>query len=92
MDGSASNGGGPRGSGNVPFGPTHGHAALLLVESLMHFLVAKGTLSREDFVEIVEGAAEVEHEFITSAASFPADLNGSLLSPLATAFRKELGG
>jgi len=69
---------------------SHGQAALLLSESLMHCLVAKGVISREDFVEIVEGAAEIEDELGRSEASAPADRNGSLLYPLANAFRREL--
>ncbi len=70
--------------------PSHGQAALLLSESLMHCLVAKGVISREDFVEIVEGAAEVEEELLDSEAWTPADRSGSLLYPLAHAFRREL--
>jgi len=57
----------------------------------MHCLVEKGAISREEFIEIVEGAAEVDHELVTSYASTPADQSGSLLYPLATAFKKELG-
>ena len=72
-------------------GHTHGQAALLLVESLMHALLEKGVISREDFIETVEGAAEVEQELVNARASSPSDSNGSLLYPLADAFRKELG-
>ena len=72
-------------------GHTHGQAALLLVESLMHALLEKGVISREDFIETVEGAAEVEHELVTANASLPSDSGGSLLYPMAAAFRKELG-
>ncbi len=71
-------------------GQSHGQAALLLSESLMHCLVEKGVISREDFVEIVEGAAEVEDELVVFNASVPTDGNGSLLYPLAHAFRREL--
>lgn len=88
MDVIRSNGGprGPRAAqGN------QGQAALLLVESLMHALVAKGALSREEFIEVVEGAAEVEAEFMTANASPPSDQCGSFLSPLANAFKTELG-
>lgn len=69
-----------------------GQAALLLVESLMHELFVKGILSREDFVQIVDGAAEVEHELNSAAATVPADASGSFLYPLSAAFRRELGG
>lgn len=77
--------------GNGATGRMHGQAALLLVESLMHALLEKGVISREDFIETVEGAAEVEHELVTANASSPSDSSGSLLYPLAAAFRQELG-
>lgn len=72
-------------------GQSHGQAALLLIESLMHALLAKGVITREDFIETVEGAAEVECELMMNDASSPSDFSGSLLQPLADAFRKELG-
>ena len=74
-----------------PEGWTHGQAALLLVESLMHTLVQKSVISREDFIEAVEGAAEVERELVLANASAPSDSSGSILYPLADAYRKELG-
>jgi hypothetical protein len=69
----------------------HGQAALLLIESLMHALVAKGSLTREEFVDVVEGAAEVEIELRSGGALTPHDNDSSLLQPLADAFRIELG-
>jgi hypothetical protein len=69
----------------------HGQAALLLTECLMHTLVAKGTLTREEFVDVVEGAAEVELELRAAGARMQPDNNSSLLHPLADAFRIELG-
>ena len=89
MDGFKLNGSSPLGGGSL--GRTHGQAALLLVESLMHALLEKGVISREDFIETVEGAAEVEQELLDASALSPPDANGSLLYPLADAFRKELG-
>jgi uncharacterized protein len=91
MHGSSNDGASPNGSGTPPSAQSHGQAALLLTESLMHCLVAKGALTREDFVEVVEGAAEVELELVGTGASSPTDQGGSLLDPLASAFRKELG-
>jgi hypothetical protein len=91
MHGSSNDGAGPNGSGMPPAEQSHGQAALLLTESLMHCLVAKGAISREDCIEVVEGAAEVELELATAGATFPANGNGSLLDPLASAFKKELG-
>ena len=38
----------------------HGQAAMLLVESLIHGLIARSVISVEDAVEIVETAAEVK--------------------------------
>jgi hypothetical protein len=68
-----------------------GQAALLLIESLMHALVSKGALSREEFIEVVEGAAEVELELMNAEACSPPDGRGSFLYPLANAFGRELG-
>ena len=76
----------------VPVNDAHGRAALLLAESLMHALVAKDIISREDFVEIVDGAAEVETKMVISNDTSPILENGSLLPPLAGAFKRELGG
>ncbi len=73
-------------------GPTHGRAALLLVESLMHGLLQKGVISREEFIETVECAAEVERDPATANGSSSSDFDGSLLYPLAAAFRSELEG
>ncbi len=89
-DSSTFNGANSSGGGTNDDGHAQGRAALLLVESLMHALVAKGTISREDFVEIVEGGAEVEHELVASNSSYPPHHNGSLLYPLAAAFKREL--
>jgi hypothetical protein len=80
--------GGPNASGR---GDGRGQAALLLIESLMHSLIGKGVLSREDFIEIVDGAAEVEEELVAANAQFPSVNGGSFLSLLADAFKIELG-
>lgn len=74
-----------------PRGDDRGQAALLLIESLMHSLVAKGVLSREDFIEVVDGAAEVEGELLAANAATPSGCGGSFLSPMANAFKMELG-
>lgn len=87
-------GGGPRrlAATRLMRGSNRGRAALLLTESLMHALVAQGTISREVFIEVVEGAADVERDMTNENATPPADRDGSLLSPPARAFRQELGG
>lgn len=79
------------GSSAIPEARTYGRAALLLVESLMHSLLEKGVISRDDFIETVEGAAEVEQELAAANASLPSDSSGSVLYSLAHAFRTELG-
>ncbi len=91
MDRPPLNGSAQIGGGATSKEKAHGQAALLLVESLMHSLLRKGVISREEFVETVEGAAEVEEELVIANASSPSDSNGSLLYPLAAAFRNELG-
>ena len=91
MDGSTSNGAGPIEPGSPLGEHAYGRAALILAESLMHALVEKGVISREDFIEIVEGAGEVENELATANGSCPASNGGMLLPSLATAFKKELG-
>lgn len=68
-----------------------GRAGLFLTESLMHTLVSKGTLSREEFIEIVETAADVERESAMAAGAAPQNLRESVLAPLAHAFKLELG-
>ena len=91
MDSPSLNGSLKPSGGATAISPTLGQAALLLIESLMHALVEKGVISREEFIETVEGAAEVEHELKLADASPPSDSNGSFLYPLVQAYRKELG-
>jgi hypothetical protein len=57
----------------------------------MHALLEKGTITREEFIEVVEGAAEVELELEKANARSPRDQDGSIPYPLAAAFRQELG-
>ncbi len=55
-----------------------GQAALLLVESLLHGLVARSALSVADAVEIVETAAEVKAEIAEDLGDTPAAMRESL--------------
>lgn len=55
-----------------------GHAALLLVESLIHALVARKLISVEDAVEIVAVAAEVNSEIGEELGDTPHSLSRSL--------------
>ena len=91
MDIPQTNGAAPHDSDLATNDAVHGRAALLIVESLMHLLVTKGVISREDFVEVIEDAAEVESMSENVQSSLPSDHIGSLLFPLSAAFRRELG-
>lgn len=56
----------------------HGQAALLLIESLMHELVARSVITARDAVEIVEIAAEVKSEKASDLGDTPARMRHSL--------------
>ena len=51
----------------LPLPDAHGHAALLLVESLIHGLCEKSSLSIGEAVRIVERAADVQSEYVETA-------------------------
>lgn len=76
--------------------PSHGQAALLLVESLIHGLIARSVLSVAEAIEIIETAADVELELANSARDGGVDFSEppcpSLLSPLAASLARDLGG
>ena len=56
----------------------HGQAAMLLIESLIHGLVARSVISVEDAVEIVDVAAEVDQQVGIELGDSPAHLRRSL--------------
>lgn len=56
----------------------HGHAALLLVESLIHGLIASSSLTVAQAVEIVQIAAEVKQATADDVGDTPATLHESL--------------
>ncbi|MEP9380359.1 hypothetical protein ABLE91_26910 [Aquabacter sp. CN5-332] len=56
----------------------HGQAALLLVESLIHALIARALISAEDAVEIVGVATEVKAEIGADLGDSPATMEKSL--------------
>lgn len=56
----------------------HGQAAMLLVESLIHGLIARSVISVGDAIEIVEVAADVKHEIADEMGDSPATLRKSL--------------
>ena len=56
----------------------HGQAAMLLVESLIHGLIARALISTEEAIEIVTMAAEVKAEVAAELGDSPATLGRSL--------------
>ena len=62
----------------LPPPDAHGHAALLLVESLLHGLVARKLIATADAVEIVAVAAEVKEEIGDELGNTPEALARSL--------------
>ena len=56
----------------------HGQAAMLLVESLIHGLIARSLISTEEAVEIVTMAAEVKAEVAAELGDSPGTLARSL--------------
>lgn len=56
----------------------HGQAALLLVESLIHNLIARSALSVVEAIEIVDCAAEVSAEIAADCGDSVATLRHSL--------------
>jgi hypothetical protein len=64
----------------------HGQAAMFLVESLIHGLIARSVISVEDAIEIVDVAAEVKIDSAAELGDTPAALEKSLalLSAIST--------
>ena len=56
----------------------HGQAALLLVESLIHGLIAKYVINAAEAVEIVGVASEVKEEVAAELGDSPATMRKSL--------------
>ncbi|MFN4296342.1 MAG: hypothetical protein ACK4FB_05830 [Brevundimonas sp.] len=80
-------------------GPRHatdacGQAALLLVESLIHGLIARKVISVSDAVEIVEVAAEAEAEIEAGrhAAPAPPRQSAALLEAISGSLSHDLAG
>lgn len=57
----------------------HGQAAMLLVESLIHSLIARSVLSVSDAVELIEVAADVKQDIAADLGDTPATLQKSLV-------------
>lgn len=56
----------------------HGQAAMLLVESLMHGLIARRVISVADAIEVVEVASEVKEEVADDLGDSPETMRKSL--------------
>ncbi|MEO5937812.1 MAG: hypothetical protein ABIQ43_02250 [Sphingomonas sp.] len=74
-----------------PSSESHGHAALLLVESLIHGLCENSTLSTSQAVEIAERALEVQFDQAEAAdgAGAPLWQSHALLSAITESLRSE---
>ena len=72
----------------------HGHAALLLVESLIHGLCENSTLSVGEAVEITERAVSVQSDQAEAAdgAGAPLWQSHALLSSIAASLRIDVDG
>lgn len=68
----------------------HGRAALLLVESLLHALVAKGVLKSGEVIDIIDIAQDVEAD-LAGVADGHGQPGETFLAPLARTFRIEQG-
>lgn len=70
----------------------HGQAAMLLVESLIHALVARSVISVEEAVEVVDVAAEVKLEIAEYLGDSPATMHKSLalLASISASLRQDV--
>ncbi len=76
-----------------PSSDSHGQAALLLVESLIHGLCENATLSVKEAVEITERAVDVQHDHAVAADGQGAPLwrSHELLSRIAASLKSDQG-
>lgn len=76
-------------AGDQPQSPdAHGQAAMLLVESLIHGLIARSVISVSDAVEIVNIATDVKEESAVDLGASPTPPDPSLA--ILTAIRSSL--
>lgn len=70
----------------------HGQAAMLLVESLIHGLIALGTITLADAVEVVDTATEVKADIADDLGDSPANVRKSidLLNAIRTSLSRDL--
>lgn len=80
-------------AGDVSRSPEpHGQAALLLVESLVHGLIARDVITVADAVEIVDVAVEVKADMGIERGEPPAQLRRSLdlLDAIGDSLRRDI--
>lgn len=65
----------------------HGHAALLLVESLIHGLVDRSLISVVEAIEIVEVATEVSQDSMASVGAIPHTQCAEMLTAISDSLR-----
>lgn len=77
------------GGATFPSFDSHGQAALLLIESLIHGLCENSTLSHDQAIEITERAVDVQFEQAEAAdgAGAPMWRSHSLLSAILASLR-----
>lgn len=73
---------------------SHGHAALLLVESLIHSLIDLSVISVSDAVEVVATAAEVKADIVAEQGGAAAGTDRSLilLEAISSSLNLDAGG
>ncbi len=76
-----------------PMPDPHGHAALLLVESLIHGLLERSIISTGDAIEIVETADSVQVDVAEAADGHGAPMwrSHALLSSIAESLKRDGG-
>jgi hypothetical protein len=76
----------------APLPDPHGHAALLLVESLIHGLLGRSMISVADAIEIVETADSVQVEVAEAADGYGAPMwrSHALLKAIADSLKLDL--
>ena len=74
-----------------PTPDAHGHAALLLVESLIHVLISRSTISTAEAIEIVETADSVQVDVAEAADGHGAPMwrGHALLSGIAISLSRD---
>ena len=77
-----------------PMPDPHGHAALLLVESLIHELIARSIISTTDAIDIVEAADSVQVEVAEAADGHgePMWRSHALLTAIANSLKHDGDG